>query len=518
MNGKIRMPLTGDPNSYPPTGAVYVWVDGNRELKSMGSDGSIEELCSKSLSGLGDVDMDTVLDGQVLVYDLNNNKWVGQQIFDPETLNDSVTILENSVSVLQAAVDNIPSALGEDISSNAASIASNAGNIASTVGAVAANTDVLDAHDGQINQLETDIDNAEQEILSHTSLLDSHTLSISDLQSTVSDNTALLSNHTDNISSHTATIDSNTSRIAANEGVINFHSDELRHIQNDLIAGIDQDIIDIGDELDTLETEIESVELLANEAKTAADVAKERADDAYALAGGGGGIAPSDPVDPSSLIDENDVVQAEAIDGFLKVNNRLRFTGGSIRIGEGTGESDNDAGTGNEIAIGYRSCFGNAAKTNGIGIGIQSLYNVSGSANIGIGLNAGNSNSGNYNVSIGNSAGQYRYLSSSNLCLGYASGYNGKGSDNIYIGAWSGGVPTPNSDATSESNMLRIGAKGGTTAEYLDKELIIGNMNPDVDGGQWLLVNGNLRLKSPNGNQWTIKVDDSGNLSTEAVS
>ena len=201
----------------------------------------------------------------------------------------------------------------------------------------------------------------------------------------------------------------------------------------------------------------------------------------------------------------------------MQVNNRLKFGGGSIRIGEGSGESDNPDGTGNEIAIGYRSCFGNAAKTNGIGIGIQSLYNVSGSANIGIGLNAGNSNSGNYNVSIGNSAGQYRYLSSSNLCLGYASGYNGKGSDNIYIGAWCGGVPTPNSDATSESNMLRIGAKGGTTAEYLDKELIIGNMNPDVDGGQWLLVNGNLRLKSPNGNQWTIKVDNDGNLSTEEV-
>ena len=296
-------------------------------------------------------------------------------------------------------------------------------------------------------------------------------------------------------------------RIAANEGVIDFHTDDLRYIQNTLIADLDQDVTDLNNEIDTLETEVQSAADLAQ-------VAKERADDAFVLAGGGQGIAPSEP---STLVDENDVVQAEAIDGFLKVNNRLRFTGDSIRIGEGTGESDNDAGTGNEIAIGYRSCYGNAAKTNGIGIGIQSLYNVSGSANIGIGLNAGNSNSGNYNVSIGNSAGQYRYMSSSNLCLGYASGYNGKGSDNIYIGAWCGGVPTPNNNDTAESKMLRIGTKGGTTAEYIDKELIIGNMNPDVDGGQWLLVNGKLRIKSAGGKTFTLNVDESGNLSTTEI-
>jgi len=296
-------------------------------------------------------------------------------------------------------------------------------------------------------------------------------------------------------------------RIAGNEGVIDFHSDDLRYIQNTLIADLDQDVTDLNNEIDTLETEVQSAADLAQ-------VAKERADDAIVLAGGGQGIAPSEP---STLVDENDVVQAEAIDGYLKVNNRLRFTGGSIRIGEETGESDNDAGNGNEIAIGYRSCYGNASKTNGIGIGIQALYNVSGTANIGIGLNAGNSNSGNYNVSLGNSAGQYRYMSSSNVCLGYASGYNGKGSDNIYIGAWCGGVPTPNSDDTAEDKMLRIGTKGGTTAEYADKELIIGNMDPDVDGGQWLLVNGELRTKSPNGSIWALKVDDSGNFTTEAV-
>ena len=355
--------------------------------------------------------------------------------------------------------------------------------------------------------LETLVGEIEAEFTTITSDFNSLSNNVNNNDVRISQNTSSITSNTTNITDNTDSIASNTSKINANEGVIDFHTEELRYIQNTLIADLDQDITDLNDEIDTLETEVQSASDLAQ-------TAKERADDAYALAGGGQVISPSNP---STLEDENGVVQAEAVDGFLQVSNRLKFGGGAIRIGEGSGESDNPDGTGNEIAIGYRSCFGNAAKTNGIGIGIQSLYNVSGSANIGIGLNAGNSNSGNYNVSIGNSAGQYRYLSSSNLCLGYASGYNGKGSDNIYIGAWCGGVPTPNSDATSESNMLRIGAKGGTTAEYLDKELIIGNMNPDVDGGQWLLVNGNLRLKSPNGNQWTIKVDNDGNLSTEEV-
>ena len=71
-------------------------------------------------------------------------------------------------------------------------------------------------------------------------------------------------------------------RIAANEGVIDSHSDDLGYIQNDLISGIDQDIEDLGDELEDLETEIESVGDLAQ-------AAKERADDAYVLAGEGGG-------------------------------------------------------------------------------------------------------------------------------------------------------------------------------------------------------------------------------------
>ena len=225
-----------------------------------------------------------------------------------------------------------------------------------------------------------------------------------------------------------------------------------------------------------------------------------------------------EPSNVLAYVDEEEdetILQAEAVDGFFEIKNRLKFSGASIRIGEGTGESDNPDGTGGEIAIGTNACFGNAAKTNGIGLGIQALYNVSGSANIGIGLNAGNGNSGNYNISIGNSAGQYRILSSSNVNIGYASGYNGRGSDNIYLGAWCGAVPTANS--IIENKMLRIGTKGGASAEFLDKELIIGNMNPDVDGGQWLLINGELRTKSPNGTTWAIKVDDNGNLSTEEV-
>jgi len=447
MNGKINWPMSSAPNTYPEVGYFYVWVDTDKNLKAMDSDGNIQNLSARYFVDLIDVSINNLQDGQYLIYNSTSGKW------------------ENDFTDLEG--------------------------------------------------LETLVGEIEAEFTTITSDFNSLTNNVNDNDVRISQNTSSITSNTTNITDNTNNIASNTSRIAANEGVIDFHSDDLRHIQNNLIAGIDQDIIDIGDELDTLETEIESVGLLANEAKTAADVAKERADDAYALAGGGQGVAPTDPVDPSSLIDENDVIQAEAVDGFLKVNNRLKFSGASIRIGEGSGESDNPEGTGGEIAIGTNACFGNAAKTNGIGVGIQALYNVSGSANIGIGLNAGNGNSGNYNISIGNSAGQYRILSSSNVNIGYASGYNGRGNDNIYLGAWCGAVPTSNS--IIENKMLRIGTKGGASEEYLEKELIIGNMDPDVDGGAWLLINGELRTKSPNGTIWAIKVDDNGSLSTQEV-
>ena len=60
--------------------------------------------------------------------------------------------------------------------------------------------------------------------------------------------------------------------------------------------------------------------------------------------------------------------------------------------------------------------------------------------------------------------------------------------------------------------MLRIGTKNDVEPENYDTELIIGDMNAN-----WLLINGELRTKSPNGTTWAIKVDDNGNLSTEEV-
>ena len=491
MNGKILIPPSSNPIVPPSPGYLILWVAQDGTFKSMDADGNIKNLANTAIEDLIDVSVTTPVEGEVFTYDATLERWVNK----PIDLGDiNLSSIENDVNT-------------------------NATNISSVVAAITA--------------LSTDLDNAEQNILSNTSNINTNTVSISDIESSLSTNTQAISDNTDDISSNTTTINSNTSKINANEGVINFNTDELRNIQNNLIPGVEDNVSALQTTVGEVQESVDLVETALGIVDSAVQIVDAATDlntaEISAIKGDiatleneidalnpSNPISPTDPVDPSSLIDENDVIQAEAVDGFLKVNNRLKFSGASIRIGEGSGESDNPDGTGGEIAIGTNACFGNAAKTNGIGLGIQALYNVSGSANIGIGLNAGNGNSGNYNISLGNSAGQYRILSSSNVNIGYASGYNGRGSDNIYLGAWCGAVPTSNS--IIENKKLRIGTKGGATAEYLDKELIIGNMDPDVDGGQWLLVNGNLRIKSPNGNQWAIKVDDSGNLSTEAVS
>ena len=393
MNGKINWPMSSAPNTYPEVGYFYVWVDTDKNLKAMDSDGNIQNLSARYFEDLIDVKISNLQDGQYLIYNSTSGKW------------------ENDFTDLEG--------------------------------------------------LETLVGEIEAEFTTITSDFNSLANNVNNYDVRISQNTSSITSNTTNITDNTNSITSNTSEITSIKG-----------------------------DIATLENEIDAL--------TPTNP-----------------VSPTDPVDPTSLIDENDVIQAEAVDGFLKVNNRLKFSGASIRIGEGSGESDDPEGTGGEIAIGTNACFGNAAKTNGIGLGIQALYNVSGSANIGIGLNAGNGNSGNYNISIGNSAGQYRILSSSNVNIGYASGYNGRGSDNIYLGAWCGAVPTSNS--IIENKMLRIGTKGGASEEYLEKELIIGNMDPDVEGGAWLLVNGELRTKSPNGTIWAIKVDDNGSLSTQEV-
>lgn len=480
MNGKILIPPSSSPIVPPSPGYLILWVAQDGTFKSMDADGNVKNLANTAIEDLIDVSVSSPVEGEVFTYDAGIRRWINK----PIDLGDiDLSSIENSVNV-------------------------NAINIASIIEAVTSNS--------------TDIDNAEQEILSNTSLLNSNTLSIGDLESSVSGHSTLLSAHTDDISSNSNDLNLHTSRLNTVEQSVAEVQESINLV--DTALGIvdsavtivatatdenDARLVQVEGNISTLENNIDGVELLAN-------TAQARADEAYTLAENNQGGSPGDPVDPSSLIDENDTAQAEAIDGFLKVNNRLTFAGPSIRIGEGTGESDSPAGVGGEIAIGKNACFGAGSKTNGIGIGVQSLYNTSGTANIGIGLNSGNGNSGNYNVNIGNSAGQYRIISSSNINIGYASGYNGRGNDNVYLGNWAGSVAASNS--IIENKMLRIGTKGGAAAEFLDKELIIGNMDPDVDGGQWLLVNGNLRLKSPNGNQWTIKVDDSGNISADAVS
>ena len=207
----------------------------------------------------------------------------------------------------------------------------------------------------------------------------------------------------------------------------------------------------------------------------------------------------------------------------------------------------------------YNNFFGNQtgdSNTSGsynVFIGNRGGYNnTTGTNNTFLGNNGGYYNTeGTYNLAAGDQAGYYNTTGNSNVFLGRSSGnYNTTGSYNIFLGAYNGAAGTP----ITASHRVIIGSGNYDSSEfYFDSpntttnaHLAVGVRTDANPSKYWLIgdenfniginstaptakldVLGDVRvgdsnsqgviLTSPNGTQYRLVVDNSGNLSTSAV-
>jgi hypothetical protein len=227
----------------------------------------------------------------------------------------------------------------------------------------------------------------------------------------------------------------------------------------------------------------------------------------------------------------------------------------SIYIGQGSGTTL--IGGYYNVALGTRALeeCGLGDNSN-IAIGYEALRYGGGAANVVIGANAADSSSfsGTANVVIGKDAGTAMTSAFSNTLIGYAAGdsittgdYNifiGRdsgasittGNRNVIIGGYDGTGAVANSEfpgfyegslnlADSTANIV-IADGYGTVKMYINPEGNVGiaTTNPTskltVHGGDisvGISTAHGVVLTSPNGTQYRLIVDDSGNLSTVAV-
>ena len=90
------------------------------------------------------------------------------------------------------------------------------------------------------------------------------------------------------------------------------------------------------------------------------------------------------------------------------------------------------------------------------------------------------------------------------------------GSGNTYMGynlALDDDVPE--ADRT-EDYMVRIGFRIDSTISDKDTELMVGKSAPNGTGN-FLSINGDLRLKSPDGRWWKVFVNNSGKVKTASI-
>lgn len=169
----------------------------------------------------------------------------------------------------------------------------------------------------------------------------------------------------------------------------------------------------------------------------------------------------------------------------IKVNGWNR----SLYIGDTAGS--NDTGAWNNIAIGQYS----AENT------------TNGSSNVFLGRGTGRNNTTGYgNVFLGRDAGYDNYTGSNNVAIGYNSGYSlSQGDHNVVIGE-------TNVDNGNSSYQLAIGSNGDwwikgdyTRSVTIKHDLILNDAGTGI------------YMKSPNGSNWQILIDNAGQMSINAV-
>lgn len=228
------------------------------------------------------------------------------------------------------------------------------------------------------------------------------------------------------------------------------------------------------------------------------------------------------------------------------------------------------------VAIGYKAGekqTGNTYTNNFIGayagqnvldysiidaLGYYAAANMVGHGNVAIGYAAGRNSSGNYNIMIGSynsgttpfGAGRNQ-SGNNNIILGGRAGITQTGNNNFIAGYFSGAtnsgsncVILGNNEArgkTTGNNVVTIGSEVTSNFnDYLDGDIVIGkggfirgNTNQKklglglpltsrarerLDlGDDGTMIAKSIKMKSPNGKLWEIKVDDSGLLITSEI-
>ena len=104
MNGKINWPMSTAPNTYPELGYFYVWVDTDKNLKAMDSDGNIQNLSARYFEDLLDLNISNLQDGQYLIYNSTSGKWEND-FTDLEDLETLVGEIEAELLTLTSDFD-----------------------------------------------------------------------------------------------------------------------------------------------------------------------------------------------------------------------------------------------------------------------------------------------------------------------------------------------------------------------------------------------------------------------------
>ena len=146
MNGKINWPMSSAPNTYPELGYFYVWVDTDKNLKAMDSDGNIQNLSARYFEDLLDLKINNLQDGQYLIYNSTSGKWEND-FTDLEDLETLVGEIEAELLTLTSDFDNLADDVDNNdvrISQNTSSITINTTNITSNTSNITANSSRLD--------------------------------------------------------------------------------------------------------------------------------------------------------------------------------------------------------------------------------------------------------------------------------------------------------------------------------------------------------------------------------------
>lgn len=229
----------------------------------------------------------------------------------------------------------------------------------------------------------------------------------------------------------------------------------------------------------------------------------------------------------------------------------------SVAIGHKAGASQ----SGNTYTNNFVGAFAGQNVTNSALIDAFGLYaaaSMTGHSNVAVGFGAGRNSNGNFNVLIGSyyegstpfGAGRNQ-TGNHNIMLGGRTGITQTGSHNFIAGYFSAAANTGsnciimgNGEArgkTVGNNVISIGSSVSTSfTDYLDGDIVIGKgafVRGNADqkklgvglpltirarerldlGDDGSMIAKSVKMKSPNGKLWEIKVNDTGQLTTTEI-